>query len=327
MRILYAIQGTGNGHVSRAREVIPHLQKHGSVDVLLSGTQNEVGLEQEIKYRMSGMGFVFGKSGGIDICATWRGMHTRQLISDIKILPVESYDLVISDYEPISAWACKFRKKKCVALSHQCAYESTLTPQLNGFHWGKMILEHYAPTKEAVGFHFQAYDHFIHTPIIRKEIRDLSPEKLGHYTVYLPAYSDALIEKLLSFHTSVKWEVFSKHAENEYTKDHIHIVPISNQKFQKSLSQCEGFLTGGGFEGPAESLFLGKKLLSVPMKNQYEQQCNSLALEKMGIEIVWKESEFEKKLARWIKSDNRIEVDYPDQTAEIVADLIRKHAV
>ena len=103
MRILYAIQGTGNGHVSRAREVIPHLQKHGSVDVLLSGTQNEVGLEQEIKYRMSGMGFVFGKSGGIDICATWRGMHTRQLISDIKILPVESYDLVISDYEPISA--------------------------------------------------------------------------------------------------------------------------------------------------------------------------------------------------------------------------------
>ena len=29
MNILYAIQGTGNGHVSRAREVLPTLKKNG----------------------------------------------------------------------------------------------------------------------------------------------------------------------------------------------------------------------------------------------------------------------------------------------------------
>lgn len=327
MRILYAVQGTGNGHVSRAREVIPHLQNHGSVDVLLSGTQSEVGLQQDITYRMSGMGFVFGKKGGIDLGETWKGMRTRQLLLDIKSLPVESYDLVISDYEPISAWACKYRAKKCIALSHQAAYKSPFTPRLKGFHWGSLLLEHYAPTTESIGFHFQSYDRFIHTPIIRKEIRDLVPENLGHYTVYLPAYSDAYIEKLLSSHTSVNWEVFSKHATQGYTKGHIKIVPIHNEEFLKSLSLCEGFLTGGGFEGPAESLYLGKKLLSVPMKNQYEQQCNSLALEEMGVEVVWHESEFEEKLARWVKSDTRIQVDYPDQTAEIVAELIRKHSV
>ena len=34
MKILYAIQGTGNGHISRAREIIPLLQKYGELDIL-----------------------------------------------------------------------------------------------------------------------------------------------------------------------------------------------------------------------------------------------------------------------------------------------------
>jgi UDP:flavonoid glycosyltransferase YjiC (YdhE family) len=32
MKILYAIQGTGNGHIARAFDVIPHLKRHGEVD-------------------------------------------------------------------------------------------------------------------------------------------------------------------------------------------------------------------------------------------------------------------------------------------------------
>ena len=42
--------------------------------------------------------------------------------------------------------------------------------------------------------------------------------------------------------------------------------PVNNELFNKSLETCNGLLTGGGFEGPAEALYLGKKLLSVPMK-------------------------------------------------------------
>ena len=38
MKILYAIQGTGNGHLSRAREFIPALAARTSMDVLISGT-------------------------------------------------------------------------------------------------------------------------------------------------------------------------------------------------------------------------------------------------------------------------------------------------
>ena len=40
MRILYGIQGTGNGHISRALEVLPYLKKKASVDILISGRQS-----------------------------------------------------------------------------------------------------------------------------------------------------------------------------------------------------------------------------------------------------------------------------------------------
>jgi predicted glycosyltransferase len=50
MRILYAIQGTGNGHLSRAKEIIPALLNRAQVDVLISGTQAEVVLPHNVEY-------------------------------------------------------------------------------------------------------------------------------------------------------------------------------------------------------------------------------------------------------------------------------------
>ena len=44
MKILYAIQGTGNGHISRARDIIPVLMQMGELDILISGTEAEVEL-------------------------------------------------------------------------------------------------------------------------------------------------------------------------------------------------------------------------------------------------------------------------------------------
>jgi UDP:flavonoid glycosyltransferase YjiC (YdhE family) len=42
MKVLYAIQGTGNGHISRARALVPELQKHCELDLLISGTESRL---------------------------------------------------------------------------------------------------------------------------------------------------------------------------------------------------------------------------------------------------------------------------------------------
>ena len=42
MKILYAIQGTGNGHLTRAKEIIPILKEKGDVDILISGSECDI---------------------------------------------------------------------------------------------------------------------------------------------------------------------------------------------------------------------------------------------------------------------------------------------
>ncbi len=325
MKILYAIQGTGNGHVSRAREIIPILQQYGEVDLLISGTQADVGLPYPVKYQLNGFGFVFGQKGGVDFKETWKRFDTRAFISDIKKLPLKEYDAVINDFEPVTAWACRLKKIKSVSLSHQCSFMSKNTPSIDGFHWGKTILKNYAPTTYKVGFHFEKYDDFIHTPVIRSEIRNMKPENHGHYTIYLPAYNDEFIIKKLEKYKDITWHIFSKHSSAVYEQENIKVTPVNNELFNQSLATCNGLLTGGGFEGPAEALFLGKKLLSVPMKNQFEQQCNALAMEKLGVPVIWKNADWEKKLEEWIFDSEVIKVSYPDETKQIIKDTMNRY--
>ena len=63
MKILFAIQGTGNGHLSRARDIYPELARYGEVDVLISGIQADVDVPFPVRYRKYGMSFIFGKRG------------------------------------------------------------------------------------------------------------------------------------------------------------------------------------------------------------------------------------------------------------------------
>ncbi|MGZ5192271.1 MAG: glycosyltransferase family protein, partial [Kaistella sp.] len=154
----------------------------------------------------------------------------------------------------------------------------------------------------------------------------LKPQNLGHYTVYLPAYSDEFILNKVKDIPNSNWQIFSKHSKQPYRKFNAEVFPINNAKFQDSLATCEGLLTGGGFEGPAEALFLGKKLLAVPMHHQYEQQCNALGLEKLGVPVIWKESMFDEKLKNWVNSSGGVRVDFPDETEEIIKNTIQKYS-
>ncbi len=149
-----------------------------------------------------------------------------------------------------------------MALSHQSAFLSSNTPRPRKKDlFAEWIFRNYAPVTHAVGFHFERYDQFIHPPVIRKQIRDLEPTNEGHITVYLPAYADQFLLPYLLRIREVKWEVFSKHCKKPYIQEHVKVSPIDNEAFNKSLASSEGALLGGGFEGPAEALYLGKSCL------------------------------------------------------------------
>lgn len=331
MKILYAIQGTGNGHICRAAEIIPYLKKHGELDILVSGIQADLELPFKVDYAFKGMSFVFGKRGGIDLVNTYMKNHLNRFMAEVKKVPVEKYDLIINDFEPLSAWAAYIKGKACVGLSNQVAIKTeTKYVAIKEDLIGKFILTHYAPTTAEYGFHYKPYAPHIFNPIIRKEVRELEVSNLGHYTVYLPAYDDNRILKKLNLLSEVKWEVFSKHCKEEYRKENVHVRPVQHQAFLNSIASSAGVICAAGFGTTTEALFLGKKLLVIPQKQQYEQMCNAAALKNMGVKIVKHlRKKHLPKIQKWIESNEIVEVDYPDQTEHIVETILNNefHAV
>lgn len=328
MKILYAIQGTGNGHITVAREVLPFLKAWGEVDLLISGTQVDIDIDHPVKYRMDGLCFVFGKKGGIDYAETFRRANVKQLYHDIKTLPVNDYNLIISDFEPVSTWACALHNKKCVGFSHQAAVVAKQSPKADSNDpIGKAVLKYYAPASHYIGFHFLPYGNNIHTPIIRNEIRQLPVTNKGHYTVYLPAYSDKKLIKLGAAFPNVQWDVFSKHAKQSFTVNNIHIKPINNQQFIESMVSAAGVLCGAGFQTPSEALYLKKKLCVIPMKGQYEQQCNGAALKLLGVPVLksLKQKHFH-KIKAWLESGTIVNLVFTDETQLIIQELVEEYA-
>ena len=223
MRILYAIQGTGNGHLSRAHELVPILSKFAQVDTLISGNQSQIKAEFELNYQRTGLTFLSGKNGDISIVKSLKNTHPIDFIREIRAFPVKQYDLVLSDFEPVSAWSALINGVPCIELSHQAGVIHPFAPKPEQkAAFGRYVLHHYVPSKIKFGFHFEAYEDRVFTPVIRKEIRTAEATDLGHYTVYLPGYhDDVLMHFLRQF--PVKWEVFSKHANYAYRVDNVFI--------------------------------------------------------------------------------------------------------
>jgi len=329
MKILYAIQGNGNGHVSRAKELIPALQNRASVDVLISGKHYDIRLPFEVNYTCQGIDLYYNNKGKINYWKTFVKNKFYRVILEIFRCQVTTYDLVINDFEPISAWACYIRGVRCVSLSHQATLLFDQVPKPNVKHrLGNFLLRYYAPSSRKFGFHFKAYDTGVFTPVIRKEIRQQTIREKNFYTVYLPSYKEKKIIEVLSKLRPVKFKVFSNQCQKAYQRKNVFVKPIKVGTFERSLASGKGVICAAGFETPAEALFLKKKLLVIPIRGQFEQSYNAESLKQMGVTVVSKLSEKKiKQIEKWIEQAQPLSVNYPDKTQYIIDKILTNHII
>ncbi|MGF1669035.1 MAG: glycosyltransferase family protein [Balneolaceae bacterium] len=325
MNILYGIQGTGHGHISRAREILPYLSAHANLDVLISGYNCKLGIEGYSIIKKRGISFEYDNQGSVSILDTALSLDPVSLIRDIQNLDTGRYDLIISDYEPITSWASIVSKTPCIGLSHQASFHSNKSPRpLKISLISEQIMKHFAPCTRPLGFHFNRYDTFIEPPVIRKQVRELNPLFGDHYTVYLPAFDhESLVSMFVRF-KNTRWEIFSPYCNKPYTKKNVTVLKVGNEPFLKSLESCSGVITSAGFETCAEAMYLNKKLFVIPIKNQYEQLCNAAALEKMGISVAnsWGK-EFDLKISNWLLNKKAVQLNEIADTEKIAQMLIR----
>ena len=161
MKILYAVQKTGNGHLARAQEIIPILRIYGDVDILTSGSQSQINLGFPVEYDCKGISLFYGNKGNVSFLKTFFKNNYFKFIYQILQLNVYKYDLIINDYEPISAWACKLKGGNIISLSHQSSLFFEETPKPKKLKWlSWKIFKNYAPVTKKYGFHFHRFAEF-----------------------------------------------------------------------------------------------------------------------------------------------------------------------
>jgi len=323
MKIFYAVQATGNGHISRSMELLPHLQEYGTVDIFLSGNNSNLSLDAPVKYRSKGLSLYYNCNGGLNFWKVFRGYEPFRIKQEIKDLPVENYDLIINDFDYITAAACAKKKIPSVNFGHQASFQSVHTPRPEAKSTaGEWILKNYAKATTYVGLHFKSYDKFIFTPVIKKDILEAEPSDKNYITVYLPSYCESQLVGIFQAFPDIRFEIFCSETEQHKTIGNITFMPVNKSLFNQSFIHCSGIITGGGFETPAEALHLGKKIITIPIRSQYEQQCNAAALQQLGIlKLKTIDADFKNHLHNWMNADRVLKLDYSQTIPQCMAYL------
>lgn len=323
MRILYGIQGTGNGHISRGRLMAEALQQQGAeVDYLFSGRNTDAYFDMDIfgNYQAcSGLSFAT-KKGKVDLLTTLISNKPRQFFNDVKSLQIDDYDLIVSDFEPVTAWAAKQSKRHTLGISHQASFRYGI-PQAKSNHVARMTMKHFAPVHQSIGLHWYHFGYPILPPIIEKLTPTNSKKQI---LVYLPFEAPHEIFSLLSRFKNYEFICFHPETKEITMQQHVTFYPLGRQAFVDVLKGAEGVICNAGFELASEALTLGKRLLLKPLHGQYEQASNALTLEMLGLGLVM-ETLNSSMVERWLESPSPGKVVYPNVAQALAKWLVSKN--
>lgn len=303
MNILYGVNATGNGHISRSRITISELKKRGhNVTVLFSGrdVNDFFDLEEFRPYIIKqGFTFVFRK-GKLNVFKTLLNIDLIQFVRDIFKIKKE-YDVVVTDFEPISAYAARKLGIHCIGIGHQYSFLKKIPKSFKMKLASLLFLRFYTPINSTISSHFYHFNQSILPPFIEKGLKnqDSVPTMKNAFLVYLP-WEDQ--DQMISILNTIKSSEFIYYSSlnKELQIGNVTLKPFSNKYFKEDLIACNGLLTNAGFQLPAEAIYLGKKILCKPLLGQPEQEHNAKTLKKLQHASVCSEFTNE-NIEHWIR--------------------------
>lgn len=310
MKILYGVQGTGNGHIARARAMSHAFKEHDvEVDFLFSGRAPEKYFSMEAfgDYQTR-RGFTFiTEKGSVNYAKTALNNNLVQFFKEVKQLDLSSYDLIINDFEPVTAWAARQQNKPSIGISHQNAFRYPVP--LKGASWlDKSVIEYFAPSQHHLGLHWHHFDQPLLPPIVHTV--DSQAENDDFVLVYLPFESIEDISDLLFHFNQQAFICYHPDVIECEQVENIELRPLCHSNFQHHLHRCSGVIANGGFELPSEALSLGKKLLLKPLAGQFEQQSNVATLEDLGLAMSMESLDIS-AVRQWLKEQPSRKCEIP----------------
>lgn len=288
MRILYGVQATGNGHIARSREVVKELKKRGhEVSTIFSGREEDRfwGIEDFDPYQIL-RGFTFKTvNGKIKIIETAMQLDFSKFYKDISNLlnSDKEYDLVISDFEPITSRFAKKKNIPSINLSHQaCFYYKNVPYKVLDFI-PVNITKNFAKCDINIGIHWHHFNNEeIIPPIIPNNIESRTIQ--NKYLLYLPFEDIKSLTNILFQFENTNFFIYTYNKIPDMKN--VFFRNFSREGFLNDLEESEGVVCNAGFELISEAIHLGKKLLVKPVGGQMEQTSNGKCIEILNLGLV-----------------------------------------
>lgn len=218
------------------------------------------------------------KAGRVRIGSTLRNNSIINFRRDVNTLDLTPFDLIVTDYEPVVAWAARRALRPAIGIGHQYAFGKH-TPVSGANLISKTIMERFAPVTRPLGLHWHPYADNVLPPIL--DLPPMSLQRQGHVLVYLPFEDQASVTQLLQ---QLPQQRFIQYASGLQAGVHnnVELKPSAVASFKRDLASSNGVICNTGFELISECLHWGKPILSRPLAGQMEQLSNALALEQLN---------------------------------------------
>lgn len=298
MKILYGVVGEGMGHATRSRVILDHLVKRHEVRIVVSGRAHAY-LSRRFPDAIEIQGLHMEYEGNaVDRSRTaWEllkglpSMLSQNLEEFLRMGEVFAPDAVISDFESFAYAFGKLHEVPVISIDNmqildRCALDVEIpAAYAQDFQLAKGIVKGKLP-----GCHHYLVTSFffppvrkerttLYPPILRDEILRARPTRGDHLLAYQTSTTNEELLRILR-EVGVPCRVYGFRRSERL--GNVELRDFSEEGFVEDLASCRGVLATGGFSLMGEAVFLGKPLLAVPVRKQFEQVLNSLYLAKLG---------------------------------------------
>ncbi len=251
------MQGTGNGHITRSRLIVRALAECGAaVDVLVSGRAADAvptfDGAASVTHRV-GLSFVV-EAGQLSKTKTVTQLKLAQFVSDVRSLDLKCYDQLITDYEPVTAWAAKLRKRRSIGIGHQYAFGEG-TPLAKSDLASRLVMRCFAPVSVGLGLHWAHYHGNVLPPVVDVATLNRAAPS-GVTVVYLPWEDTAAVTAALNGIPDRRFHQYC-HVDVATEIGNVTLCPISYTGFKADLCAADAVICNAGFELVSEALHLG----------------------------------------------------------------------
>lgn len=295
-RILYGVHGTGHGHAMRGLTIARRLRQHDFLFVCSDDAVSVLRPEFPV-HTIPNLGTAF-KNYRVDFKTTIRRAvpllwHRERYIREVMdLIHAFEPDVCITDLEYFVPSAAKRMQVPCLTLDHQHVI-TCCRHNLPGNMWWDTMVQGltpkylFRPTEQnlIVSFYqppvLPQYRARVVPPILRDKVLAARPEDRGHVLVYQSnSTSPALIE-FLKGATKRTCYVFG-YSREEGRDGNIVFMKKSEDVFLQLLASASYVVQGGSHTLMTEALYLGKPILTIPLKSMIEQRFNALYIERLG---------------------------------------------